>query len=208
MENPFFEGFLLQASLILALGAQNIFVLESGLKKERNLLVACVCSFCDATLIAIGVLGAATIFIKIPTLKVVFGSFGVLFLAFYAVKKLQESLKPRKIEVAKSESISSVKKVIFLSLGFSLLNPHVYLDTIVLVGGYAAKYSDIEQRSIFGFGAALFSTIWFFGLAFFAQIMSKTLNNPNSMRKVSFFSGLILIFLTWKLGSDVYSWLK
>lgn len=202
----FLEGFLLQGSLILALGAQNIFVLESGLKKQRNLLVASVCSFCDATLIAVGVLGAATVFVKIPMLKIMFGVLGVLFLAFYGVKKLKESLKPVKLEVNESQSTSSVKKVILLSLGFSLLNPHVYLDTIVLIGGYAAKYSDFEQRAMFGFGAASFSTIWFFGLGIFAQAMSSVLKSPKAMKAVSFISGVILIVLTWKLGKDVYGW--
>jgi L-lysine exporter family protein LysE/ArgO len=71
--NQFIEGFLLQASLIFALGAQNLFVLESGLKKQRNLLVALICSICDATLIAVGVAGAASIFVQVPTLKIGFG---------------------------------------------------------------------------------------------------------------------------------------
>jgi len=202
----FIEGFVLQASLILALGAQNIFVLESGLKKQRNLLVATICSLCDATLIAVGVLGAATIFMKIPMLKITFGVLGVLFLAFYGLKKLHESFKPQVIEVDESHSTNSVKKVILLSLGFSLLNPHVYLDTIVLVGGYASQYNNLESRAIFGGGAAIFSTLWFFGLALFAQVMSRVLNNSKSMRFVAFISGVVLLALTCKLGKDVYGW--
>ena len=205
--DQFLEGFLLQASLILALGAQNIFVLESGLKKRRQLLVATTCSVCDAFLIAIGVFGAASIFVEYPYLKVTFGLLGVLFLAFYGIKKIQESLNYESKSIETSDTSHSFKKVVALSLGFSILNPHVYLDTIVLIGGFATKYHEISERAVFGMGAASFSTIWFFGLAIFAQGMSSILNNQRSMRMVSLISGIILLVLTIKLGHDVYGWL-
>lgn len=206
--NPFFEGFLLQASLILALGAQNIFVLESGLKRRRHLLVATVCSICDVLLITVGVLGAASIFIQIPLLKMAFGTIGVLFLLFYGFKKLMEGFRPSTSRPQESQPADSVKQVILLSLGFSLLNPHVYLDTVILVGGYAAKFASIEPRFQFGAGASAFSVLWFFGLAFFASAMSTLLNNPKAMRVVSLVSGLVLILLSWKLGRDVWGWIS
>lgn len=202
----FIEGFLLQASLILALGAQNIFVLESGLKKQRHVLVATVCSICDAILILIGVIGAATLFVKVPLLKIIFGTIGVLFLSFYGFKKLKEAFD-NKINVHEEQiGLSSIKKVILLSLGFSLLNPHVYLDTIILIGGYSAKFKSLSERFIFGSGAASFSALWFFGLAIFAGLMSTILKNPRNMRIVSIISGIILLILSFKLGSDVYAW--
>lgn len=202
----FLEGFLLQASLILALGAQNIFVLESGLKKQRHLLVAFVCSLCDAILILIGVAGAASVFVQIPILKTGFGILGVLFLLFYGVKKLREGFRPVVAEAGHAETSSSLKKVVLLSLGFSLLNPHVYLDTVILIGGYSAKFSELSSRIQFGAGAASFSTIWFFGLALFAYSCRRLLNNPRGMQVVSILSGIILIVLSFKLGHDVYSW--
>lgn len=206
--NQFIEGFLLQASLILALGAQNIFVLESGLKKQRHVLVAVLCSLCDLILIAIGVMGAATIFVQYPFLKNLFGVIGVLFLTYYGFKKLSEGLRFSHMEVAHGLPEISAKKVILLSLSFSLLNPHVYLDTIILIGGYAAKFPEMTDRLLFGAGAALVSVIWFFGLILFAYSMSSLLNNPKTMRFISILSGLILLLLSWKLGTDVYSWIS
>lgn len=203
----FWEGFLLQASLILALGAQNIFVLESGLKKQRHLVAALVCSFCDAILIAVGVLGAASIFVQVPLLKIIFGAAGVLFLLYYGIKKIREGMSDGVTQNFPTQTTRDLEKVILLSLSFSLLNPHVYLDTVVLIGGYSAKFSEWDERSVFGTGAASFSFLWFFGLAVFASYMGRFLQNPKALRRVSLVSGLILLVLSWKLGWDVYQWI-
>lgn len=201
--NYFLDGFFLQASLILALGAQNIFVLESGLKKRRQFIVASICSFCDLVLIMLGVLGASSLFLKFPSLKLGIGILGVGFLFFYAVKKLRDGVFPKKLEELSTEVATDLKQVIFLSLSFSLLNPHVYLDTLVLIGSYAAKFKDINNRIFFGLGAGSFSILWFFALAFFSSSMNHLLNNPKTMRFISLISGIILLVLTWKLGLDL-----
>lgn len=201
------EGFSLQASLILALGAQNIFVLESGLKKRRQFLVATLCSICDLLLIAVGILGAATIFIQVPLLKISFGIAGVGFLAYYGSKKIREGFKSSfSSEKGASNTGASFRETVVLSLSFSLLNPHVYLDTVILIGGYATKFIVLSERIFFGLGAGLFSILWFFSLSFFAAKMSESLSNPKTMRMISFISGVILLMLSWKLGSEVHQW--
>jgi len=95
-----------------------------------------------------------------------------------------------------------------LSFGFSLLNPHVYLDTIILVGGYSAKFPDLAERLTFGAGAASFSTIWFFGLSLFASTFSSILKNEKMTKVISVVSGLILLSLSLKLGREVYQWIQ
>lgn len=207
MLSIFIQGFLLQASLILALGAQNIFVLNSGLRKKRHLLVAFVSSICDAFLIFVGVLGVATFFVQYPLLKIGLGIVGVGFLLFYGIVKLNEARKGVEISQA-SQQVSTVKQTILTSLGFSLLNPHVYLDTVVLIGGYSSKFGSLLERFFFGFGASSFSTIWFFGLALLASLVSGFLNNTKAMRIVSLVSGVILVLLALKLGSDVFEWVN
>ena len=204
--NQFIEGFFLQASLILALGAQNLFVLESGLRKQRHFLVALICSICDSVLIAIGIAGAASLFIQFPFIKIILGILGILFLFYYGLRKILDGFGESKIIHEKIEYSLNLKKVIFLALSFSLLNPHVYLDTIVLIGGYSAKYSDIKMRGLFGFGAASFSMLWFFGLSLFAHFLSGLINNRKAMKTISIVSGFILLAFAWKLGIDVYSW--
>jgi L-lysine exporter family protein LysE/ArgO len=202
----FIQGFLLQASLILALGAQNIFVLNSGLRKQRHLLVALVSSICDTFLILVGVLGVATVFIQIPILKIILGVVGVGFLFYYGILKLKEAKIG--IEISQtSQNMGTAKQAVAMSLGFSLLNPHVYLDTVVLIGGYSSKFDQLNERIYFGLGASAFSTIWFFGLAILASFGSRLLNNSKAMRIVSLISGIILIALAIKLGREVLDWI-
>ena len=200
------EGFVLQASLILALGAQNIFVLNSGLRRQRHLLVAFVSSACDTFLIFVGVLGIATVFAQVPILKVGLGFAGVGFLFFYGFLKIKEARKGVAITPG-SEQTTSVKQTVLAALGFSLLNPHVYLDAVVLIGGYSSKYEHLTERVYFGAGASIFSVIWFYGLSLLASTGSRLLSNPRAMRIVSLISGFILVTLAIKLGTDVLSWI-
>ena len=204
----FFEGLLLQASLILALGTQNVFVLESGLKKNRHILVAFVSSVCDTLLVSIGVLGAASIFVKIPALKIGFGFLGIGFLAYYGIKKIKESRLPPEQFSSSALDKQPLKTVLLTTLAFSLLNPHVYLDTVVLVGGYSAKFPSIFDRMLFGSGASTTSFLWFFGLAVFASALSDKLKAPKTMSRISFVSGVILLVLAFNLSRDLWGWIK
>lgn len=170
------------------------------------MLVALVCSVCDAFLVFVGVLGVATIFLQTPALKIGLGALGVAFLFLYGLLKLKEAMTGLALPEASARA-RSVKQTILTSLGFSLLNPHVYLDTLVLVGGYSAKFQVFGERFFFGVGASSFSTIWFFGLALLASFASRLLHSPTAMRIVSLLAGIILIALALKLGADVWSWL-
>jgi L-lysine exporter family protein LysE/ArgO len=207
MLSIFAQGFFLQASLILALGAQNIFVLNSGLRKQRHLLVAFVSTVCDALLIFVGVIGVATVFVQYPLLKIGLGFIGVGFLLFYGLLKLKEAKNGITLNSSATHA-TTIKQTVLTSLGFSLLNPHVYLDTVVLIGGYSAQFNYFVERLYFGLGASSFSAIWFFGLALLASLASRFLNNPKAMRIVSLVSGLILVSLAFKLGTDVFGWIK
>jgi L-lysine exporter family protein LysE/ArgO len=205
--SQFFEGFLLQASLILALGAQNLFVLESGLYRRKHLLVATVCTLCDFSLVMIGVLGVSAVFVQLPLVRVIFGVLGVGFLFYYGLKKLLEAKTTSGFHVGAEKKISR-KKAVATALGFSLLNPHVYLDTIVLIGGYSSKFPAWQDRLGFGLGASAASGVWFYGLALAAAALSSFLQSPRAMRGVSLISGLVLLGLSFKLGSDVWGWIR
>jgi L-lysine exporter family protein LysE/ArgO len=204
MHSEFIQGFLLQASLIFAFGAQNIFVLESGLKKQKHLLVAVACTLCDFVLTMVGVLGAATIFVRMPMFKIFMGVIGVAFMLYYGLQKILA--KPVDMYLPAHLPIET-KKVITLTLGFSLLNPHVYLDTVVLIGSYSAKFQQLIDRAWFGLGASFASFIWFFSLVLLAATFSKFFINPKRMRTVSQISGIILICLAFKLAMQVYQWI-
>jgi len=206
MEGLFLEGLFLQASLIFALGAQNIFVLESGLKKQHPLAISFVCFFCDLLLILLGVAGAGSLFSSFSQLKIIIGIIGVFFLFQYGMSKI---FVPQETFSGDHQSLIklSLKRSIVLAITFSILNPHAYLDAFILIGGYSTKYRILSDRLTLGFGAACFSLIWFIFLSSASSLMKPVFSNAKSLRFITTCSGLILLFLSFRLGVDVYGWI-
>jgi L-lysine exporter family protein LysE/ArgO len=201
----FIEGLLLQASLIFALGPQNLFVLESGLKRHFHLTVSLVCFLCDLSLIMLGVSGASIFFSLFPALKIIIGVIGVGFLIVYGINKL--TLRDHfHLEFEKNGKLSCYRAAIVSALVFSVVNPHAYLDGIVLIGGYSTKYADLSERVTLGLGAATFSLLWFLALSIGASVMVPIFQEKSRMKFLMMTSGMILLFLSVKLGFDVFSW--
>ena len=205
MESVFVEGFFLQASLIFALGAQNLFVLESGLKRQHPIIISMTCFLCDLTLIMVGVAGTASVLSEFHQLKIVFGILGIAFMAIYGMNKM---LRP---EIPEEESIRlghTVRRSILLSITFSIFNPHAYLDAIILIGGYSTKFVFLSERINLGLGAACFSLVWFLTLSYGASVMKPLLQNPQRMKLISSVTGVVLILLAGKLSGEVYGWIE
>ncbi len=196
----FWEGFILQASLILAFGAQNLFVLESGLKKDNHFIVAFICTLCDLTLILIGLLGFSYLFLKFPNLKIIFGILGTVFLTFTGLKKLM-SKKPNGLSNTNSDPLKSSKlNTVLKTLAFSLLNPLVYIDTVFLIGGTGARINQLNFKISFWLGASLLSCLWFFGLSYLSGQIEVLRLKPNFFDKVSKVSGLLLLIFAIKMA--------
>ena len=156
---PFLEGIALGASLIIAIGPQNAFVIQQGILRQHVFLAAFVCTFVDVVLIIVGAAGFGTLIAIIPSLKTYFLWGGILFLMGYGTLSLISSFKHPRYEdsLGKKESgypTKNRKSIIITAAGFSLLNPHVYLDTVILLGGLAAQY-EIPERNYFAFGAII-----------------------------------------------------
>ncbi len=200
----FFEGFLLQASLIMALGAQNLFILESGIRRQYHLTVSFVCFLCDLILITLGVAGAATLFHKFPEIKVIVGVLGVSFLFWYGYQKLTKS---EAMVLSDSTEKISFRDAILKAMTFSWLNPHAYLDGIVLIGGYSIKYGELSDRLILGLGASFCSLAWFLALSSASSKLMPIFNSPARLRYLMGGAGLCLIFLSARLSIDVYDWI-
>lgn len=207
MPEIFLEGMLLQASLIFALGPQNLFVLESGLKRHYHLTVSFVCFLCDFSLIMLGVAGAATFFNHFPQIKIVVGLLGVVFLVLYGINKIRHD-DEHHLEFEGNGKRSCYKAAIISSIVFSVVNPHAYLDGVVLIGGYSAKYSALEQRLALGMGAATFSLIWFLILSIGASLMVPFFKSSRSMKFIMSTAGVILLFMSAKLSVDVFGWIN
>jgi L-lysine exporter family protein LysE/ArgO len=207
MPDIFLEGMLLQASLIFALGPQNLFVLESGLKRHYHLTVSLVCFLCDFLLIMLGVAGAATFFNHYPEIKIIVGLLGIGFLILYGIGKLRHD-DDHHLEFERHGKRSCYKAAIISSIIFSVLNPHAYLDGIVLIGGYSAKYSLLQDRVTLGMGAASFSLLWFLVLSVGASFMVPFFKSARSMRVIMGTAGVILLVMSAKLSLDVFGWIN
>lgn len=178
MEIPYLTGMATGASLIIAIGAQNAFVLTQGIRKQHRFVVALICSLCDALLISAGVAGMGALIEQSPLLLGVASVAGALFLFVYGLKSLISAFHADRGMEASGEHLVSRKQVVFTTLAITLLNPHVYLDTVVLLGSISATYAG-PGRYLFGGGAVTMSFLWFFILAygsgFLAPLFSKAI---------------------------------
>lgn len=193
------RGFGLGASLIVAIGAQNAFVLRQGLQHAAPFLTALVCALCDAVLIVAGLLGAGALVNAHPALAQWAAGFGAVFLAWYGLRAWRAALHPGALAADPHAAVTDWRRVVATTLGFSLLNPHVYLDTVVLLGGIGAQYP-AEMRASFGLGAALASFTWFFCLAFGAGKLAPLFARPAAWRVLDVLIGCTMWLLAGSLA--------
>ncbi|MFH0783290.1 MAG: LysE/ArgO family amino acid transporter [Pseudomonadota bacterium] len=159
----YFQGMGTGAGLIIAIGAQNAFVLSQGVRKEHNWLVAFICSMCDSLLIFLGAVGVGTAVAASPLLREIAGWGGALFLAYYGWRAMRAAMVAETLKVT-TEGYASRWAVATATLAVTLLNPHVYLDTLVLLGGMSGRFSG-NGRYLFALGASSASLIWFYTLS-------------------------------------------
>ncbi|QFU76477.1 amino acid transporter [Halioglobus maricola] len=171
------SGFLLSISLIMAIGAQNAFVLKQGIKKHHVFWVSLVCAVSDALLIAAGIAGFGAAVEAFPTLETVARYGGAAFLIIYGIKSLMSAFGPDHSLEPEGEEPDSLVKIIAMTLAFTWLNPHVYLDTVVLLGAVATQYEG-TARTLFGIGAMSASGVFFFSLGYGARFLAPLFHKP------------------------------
>lgn len=171
----FLPGFFTGLSLIIAIGAQNAFVIRQGLTKRYVFTVVAICSVIDASLIALGIGGLGAAIAGLPWLLEVIRWFGVAYLTWFGIKSLISATKSQSLDAAGVES-KSAGKVITTVLAMSLLNPHVYLDTVIFVGGVGNTFGD--NRWFFAYGAMLASLVWFTSIGYGAKAASRFMSKP------------------------------
>lgn len=184
------SGFLLGASLIIAIGAQNAFILRQGLLREHVFLLSLICALSDALLITAGVAGLGTLIAQSPTPISVVTLGGAAFLFWYASVAFRRALHPEVLQAANSGN-GNLKVAIGTVLALTFLNPHVYLDTVVLLGGLSARFEG-AHRAAYGAGAALASFIWFFGLGYGARLLQPIFAKPAAWRVLDVLIGLVM----------------
>ena len=194
---PFLNGFALGGSLIIAVGAQNAFILRQGLLGSNVFVLCLIASVADAALILAGVAGFGTLVNSSPTLLTIVTAGGALFLLAYAVLAAKRAWQPQSMEAA-LQAAPTLSRAITTLLAFTFLNPHVYLDTVVLLGGLSGSYEG-QARVAFGAGAMIASFVWFFSLGYGARWLAPLFAKPSAWRVLDGLIALVMLLLALSL---------
>ena len=198
-------GLGLGLSLIIAIGAQNAFVLRQGLRREHVLLVVTICALSDLALIALGIGGGGLLFTAVPWLVQVVRWVGAAFLLLYGLFAARRALRPSKLSTddTGAPARTSTLAVAATCLALTWLNPHVYLDTVVLLGSVASTHG--QARWAFGAGAGLGSILWFSALGFGARLLAPLFARPIAWRVLDAIIAVVMIGLAVSLAVSALS---
>ncbi len=189
----FIFGFLIGSSLILAIGPQNIFVVEQGLKKQFTLLVCLICSVSDLILIFFGLFIFSYLSVYFTkTVNLILNLALIIFLINFIWNKINQHYQ--KISLNLIRNNETRKSILVKTLGFTYLNPHVYSDTVFFIGNLSKDLS-LEEKLFFGMGASLSSFIFFFLLGYLSKLYSNYLANSKILKKINIIIIMIMLFL-------------
>ncbi len=187
-------GFLTSFALILAIGAQNAFVLKQGLQRAHVFWVALACALSDAILITAGVAGFGVIVLAAPALPRLMALAGGAFLVFYGLLKFRDAANGNSQQTA-AEAPRALLPTLLTTLALTWLNPHVYLDTLGLIGAISTRFEGIAARSAFAAGAVTASFVFFFALAYGARFLAPLLKTPRTWQILDILIGLLMLYL-------------
>ena len=195
--SDFIQGFIIGSTLILAIGPQNLYVINQGLKKKFVLIVVLICSLSDSLLIICGIYLSNNILSLNTSIITIMKLIGGIWLILYGINKIKNS---RQHEIKSNEfNEANFTKVVLTTLAITYANPHVYLDTVILLGSISINF---DSKILFGLGAICASFIFFFGLGYFSNYLSKYMKSPkvwfyidNVMGFLMFFYGLFFVFI-------------
>lgn len=197
------QGFVVGGGLILAIGAQNALVLRQGLLRQHHLSVASIGAVFDALLIVAGIAGMGALIAAAPGLLTVILWAGAAFLAWQGVKATRSALRPGGLEAARAEAADK-RAALRTMLAVTVLNPHVYLDTTVMLGGVGARLPGAEAIA-FGAGAVTASFVWFYGLALAAAALAPWLARPATWRIIDVLVAVVMFMVAGVLVMEALS---
>lgn len=198
---------MLGAALILPLGPQNAFVLSQGVKRQYHLMTASLCSLSDLLLISAGIFGGSALLMQSPWLLALVTWGGVAFLLWYGWGAIRTAFS-RQIDMASAQEMKQGRmRIIATLLAVTWLNPHVYLDTFVVLGSLGGQLGD-EPRRWFALGTISASVLWFFSLALLAAWLSPVLSTPKAQRIINGIVGAVMWFIAFHLAREGVSHLS
>ena len=192
MASPLLIGFLTTMALIAAIGAQNAFVLRQGIRGEHVVPVIALCTVSDLILIAAGIAGVGALITAHPTAVTVAKFGGAIFLIGYGALAARRALRPIALNPSE-ETPARLAEVLITAATLTWLNPHVYLDTVILLGSLANEHHD--QRWLFGAGAVAASALWFTGLGLGARKLAGLFANPSTWRVLDGVIAVVMVAL-------------
>ncbi|MEO0545140.1 MAG: LysE/ArgO family amino acid transporter [Pseudomonadota bacterium] len=192
-------GFFLGASLIIAIGAQNAFILRLGLARQHVFVCCLICALSDALLIVAGVAGLGSLISGNSFFLNLAKWGGIAFLTAYALFAFHRAVKPQALDTENGvPDAGTLRAAVATCLALTFLNPHVYLDTVILLGSISTRY-DPEVRSFFGGGAVVASFAWFFSLGYGARLLQPLFAKPVSWRVLDIGIGCVMLAIAWSL---------
>ncbi|OYQ40042.1 amino acid transporter [Rhodoferax sp. TH121] len=194
----FLTGLTLSLSLIMAIGAQNMHVLRQGLRREHVAAVVAVCALLDVALMAVGVSGLAASLVQYPQVLDALGLLGALVLVVYGAQALRRAVRPGTLQANAGGGAVPVGRMVAQTLSLSLLNPHVYLDTVVLVGAVGAQ-QPLGTQGAFLLGAGGGSVLWFVVLGFGARMLRPLFAKPMAWRLLD----LLVAGMMWSIAAGL-----
>lgn len=193
----YLTGLTLGFSLIMVIGTQNIYIIKQGILRQNSYYCALICGVCDATLIALGVVGAHALTERLPLFNTILLILGIAFLVVYGGLSIKRAFvgRTRMDNNANIQVIPETKlKTFLIALGFSLLNPHAFIDSFVILGG-VANHLPTDARWQFALGAITASFTWFFVLVTVAVYFSPVLQKKKTWQWMEFISGCVMLYI-------------
>ena len=200
---PAIQGFLLGGGLIIAIGAQNAFILRQGLLRQHVFILCLLASLADAVLVVLGVAGIGSFIEANPDLLYYVTVGGAFWLVCYALLAARRAIWPQVMNI-EGQRVDKVGRAISILFAFTILNPHVYLDTLLLIGSMSGHYTG-NRRILFAAGAVLASFVWFFSLGFGARLLAPLFQKPNAWRVLDGVIAIVMSLIAWSLFERAFS---
>ncbi|MBE4401144.1 amino acid transporter [Vibrio parahaemolyticus] len=197
------QGFGLGASMIIPIGAQNAYVLNQGIKRNHHLTTATICSVLDMIFISLGIFGGGAILSQNEILLTSVTLGGIAFLSFYGLLSLKSAFKTENESESKGEVVARGRRTVILgALAVTVLNPHLYLDTVVILGSIGGQFEG-HDRIAFALGTIMASFVWFYTLSMGAAKLGPTLSKPNVKKGIDIAVALMMFTIAYVLASEL-----
>ena len=197
------QGFGLGASMIIPIGAQNAYVLNQGIKRNHHLTTATICSVLDVLFISLGIFGGGAVLSQNETLLTVVTLGGIAFLTFYGLLSVKSAMQTTKASESKRQVVERCRRAVILgALAVTVLNPHLYLDTVVILGSIGGQFEG-QDRISFALGTIMASFVWFYTLSIGAAKLGPTLSRPRVKQGIDIVVAIMMFTIALMLINEL-----